>query len=128
MNEALAQIDFGKYQNAKNVLGDLREQLGQKLMPIIADAAQRLLPYAQKAVEGLGKAIDFVAGVITYLGQHPALFQAIALGIGAIVVAVTILRVQALLLAAGIDASFGWIGVAITRGRGHSNLDGRQLG
>ena len=114
MNTALAQTDFGKYQNAKNVLSDLREQLGKKLMPLIADAAQRLLPYAQKAVEGLGKAIDFVAGVITYLGQHPALFQAIAIGIGAIMVAVTILRVQALLLAAGIDASFGWIGVAIT--------------
>jgi len=46
MNEEFAQTDTGKLQQAKNVLGDLGEEIGMKILPIVADLAQFLVRLA----------------------------------------------------------------------------------
>lgn len=60
MNKALTETKSGKIQQAKNLLGDLGEDLGAILLPAVADIAKwisTLLPKLQ--------------GVIDYMKQHP---------------------------------------------------------
>ena len=63
MNEALAQTDSGKIQQAKNALGDMGEEIGAVLLPAVADLVSwfqaNLLPQIQKFIE--------------FMQQHPAI-------------------------------------------------------
>ncbi len=72
-NQEMAQTDIGKYQQLKNTLGDLQEELGAILLPALADvvrwAQEKLLPIIEK--------------IIAYLQQHP-LIAKVALAIAAI--------------------------------------------
>lgn len=72
-NQEMAQTDIGKYQQLKNTLGDLQEELGAILLPALADvvrwAQEKLLPIIEK--------------IIAYLQQHPMIAK-VALAIAAI--------------------------------------------
>lgn len=60
VNEALAQTDQGKIQQAENTIGDLKEQIGMKLLPVIANVMSKVTPIIGKAVDGIGAALDKV--------------------------------------------------------------------
>lgn len=72
-NAEMANTDAGKYQQLKNTLGDLQEELGKILLPALADvvrwAQEKLLPVIEK--------------IIGYLQQHPMIAK-VALAIMAI--------------------------------------------
>lgn len=61
VNQALAQTDQGKLQQAENTIGDLKETIGMKLLPIIANVASKAVPLVGKAFDKLGKIIDKVS-------------------------------------------------------------------
>ena len=83
-NQEMANTDAGKYQQLKNTLGDLQEELGSVLLPALADvvkwAQEKLLPVIEK--------------VIGYLQQHPMIakvalaFMAITTVLGPIIVVI----------------------------------------
>lgn len=68
MNTKLAETDTGKIQQAKNALGDMKEEIGAKLLPILAQVAQKLLPI----IEAISKFIELAGNPDTEVG---ALFQ-----------------------------------------------------
>lgn len=111
MNKALSQGDYGKLQNARNVLQDMREELGNKLIPIIAEAYQKALPYLSKAFDFLGTVITWAADGLVYLGEHKGVLIAIAIGIGAVTAAVTALKLAA--LAASVNPVLQAISLAV---------------
>lgn len=61
VNKALAQTDQGKLQQTENTIGDLKEQIGMKLLPIIARVASKATPLITKAFDKIGKVIDMVS-------------------------------------------------------------------
>lgn len=63
VNQALAQTDQGKLQQAENTIGDMKEQIGMKLLPIIANVASKAVPL-------LGQAFDKIGGVIDKISPH----------------------------------------------------------
>lgn len=80
MNQAVAQTDFGKFKQAKNLIGDMKEKIGMKLMPIIGDLAQKFLPLLEKGFTWiaalidklsplLGKLADLILPILDTLGQ-----------------------------------------------------------
>ena len=81
MNEAFAQTDAGKIQQAKNQLGDMGEQIGAVLLPAVASLVSwfqvNLMPTLQR--------------LITYMQNHPAIakfalaFAAITAAIGPLI-------------------------------------------
>lgn len=68
MNEVLAGTDSGKIQQAKNAIGDMKEEIGAKLLPILAKVAQALLPI----IDGISKFIEQAGNPDTEIG---AVFQ-----------------------------------------------------
>ncbi len=58
VNKALAQTDQGKLQQAENTIGDLKEQIGMKLLPIIANIATKAVPLVEKAFDKVGQVVD----------------------------------------------------------------------
>lgn len=83
-NAEMANTDAGKYQQLKNTLGDLQEELGSVLLPALADvvkwAQEKLLPVIEK--------------IIGYLQEHPMIakvalaFMAIGTVLGPIIVVI----------------------------------------
>ena len=63
VNQALAQTDQGKLQQAENTIGDMKEQIGMKLLPIIANVASKAVPL-------LGQDFDKIGGVIDKISPH----------------------------------------------------------
>lgn len=63
VNQALAQTDQGKLQQAENTIGDMKEQIGMKLLPIIANVASKAVPL-------LGQAFDKIGGIIDKISPH----------------------------------------------------------
>lgn len=61
VNKALAQTDQGQLQQSENTIGDLKEQIGMKLLPIIAKVASKATPLITKAFDKIGKVIDMVS-------------------------------------------------------------------
>lgn len=61
VNKALAQTDQGKLQQASNTIGDLKEQIGAKLLPIMANVASKATPLISAAFDRLGAVIDMVS-------------------------------------------------------------------
>ena len=84
MNEAFAQTDAGKIQQAKNALGDMGEEIGAVLLPAVADLVSwmqdNLMPKLQQ--------------VIDYFKQHPEIakfalaFAAITAALGPVIMVV----------------------------------------
>lgn len=60
MNEALAGTKTGKIQQAKNLIGDLGEDLGTILLPAVADIAKWISTLLPK-----------LEGLINFIKQHP---------------------------------------------------------
>lgn len=58
VNKALAQTDQGKLQQAENAIGDLKETIGMKLLPIVAKFATKAVPLVEKAFDKVGKVVD----------------------------------------------------------------------
>ncbi|MGN0337898.1 MAG: hypothetical protein ACI4EE_10435 [Lachnospiraceae bacterium] len=67
VNKALAQTDQGKLQQAENTIGDLKEQIGMKLLPIIANIATKAVPLVEKAFDKVGQVVDKISPHITKL-------------------------------------------------------------
>lgn len=61
VNKALAQTDQGKLQQAENTIGDLKEQIGMKLLPIIANIATKAVPLVEKAFDKVGNVVDKIS-------------------------------------------------------------------
>lgn len=61
MNEAFAQTDAGKIQQAKNALGDMGEEIGAVLLPAVADVVSWMQVHLMPSIQG----------VITWFQQHP---------------------------------------------------------
>jgi hypothetical protein len=64
MNEEIAKTDFGKYKQAQNLIGDMKEQIGMKLMPIIGDLAQKFLPVFEKVFAVIAGLVDKLAPLL----------------------------------------------------------------
>lgn len=50
MNRELTETDAGKIQQAKNSFSDLKEEIGAKLLPILASFAEKLAPIIDKVI------------------------------------------------------------------------------
>lgn len=61
VNKALALTDQGKLQQAENTIGDLKETIGIKLMPVIASIATKAVPLVEKAFDKVGQVIDRIS-------------------------------------------------------------------
>lgn len=61
VNKALAQTDQGKLQQAENTIGDLKEQIGMKLLPIIASISTKAVPLVEKAFDKVGQVVDKIS-------------------------------------------------------------------
>ena len=72
MNEVFAQTDAGKIQQAKNDFGDLQEQIGSKLEPVVADIYEWFDKLVKFFQEHLDPACETVAGWIDTLKQKYA--------------------------------------------------------
>ena len=94
MNKALAETDAGKLQQAKNVLGDFGERLGNMLLPHLANLAKwlsdKVFPVIEKIfafVEGhpiIAKAIIAITGLMAVLGPLLIIFGSLASVIGSV--------------------------------------------
>lgn len=85
MNKEFAKTDAGKIQQAKNTIGDLKEEIGAKLKPILAEAYQagaRIMTFIS------GTALPAITRVFNFISQHSTIFGIIAGAIGGIAVAV----------------------------------------
>ena len=62
MNEAFAQTDAGRLQQAKNILGDFGEEIGANFLPILANLAQGVVKVIQffKDFATKIKELDFI--------------------------------------------------------------------
>lgn len=94
MNETLANTPLGKIQQMKNTLGDMKEQIGAQLAPVVAKLAEwvssKLLPAIQNFI-GFMEAHPIIAKIIVGLtaflaigGPILTLIGGIAMGIGAL--------------------------------------------
>lgn len=61
MNETMAETPLGKIQQMRNSMGDLKEEVGAALAPVISDLAQKI---SRKLVPALEKFVGFMQ-------QHP---------------------------------------------------------
>jgi hypothetical protein len=139
MNEAFAKTDAGKIQQAKNTIGDLKEQIGAKLQPAIANAYQlgakvmefitnNVLPAVDKISQAVGPTISsafntlsstvmgvinavkpVIEGIFNFISQHSTIFSIIASAIGGIAVAVGVV----LPIITGVVGTIVGIGTAI---------------
>ena len=139
MNEAFAKTDAGKIQQAKNTIGDLKEQIGAKLQPAIANAYQlgakvmefitnNVLPAVDKISQAVGPTISsafntlsstvmgvinavkpVIEGIFNFISQHSTIFSIIASAIGGIAVAVGVV----LPIITGVVGTIMGIGTAI---------------
>lgn len=94
MNETLADTPLGKIQQMKNTIGDMKEQIGAQLAPVVAKLAEwvssKLLPAIQNFI-GFMEAHPIIAKIIVGLtaflaigGPLLTLIGGIAMGIGAL--------------------------------------------
>lgn len=63
VNKALAQTDQGKLVMAENAIGQAKEEIGRKLLPIVANFATKAVPLVEKAFDKISGAIDQVAPI-----------------------------------------------------------------
>lgn len=61
VNKALAETDQGKMVIAENAIGAVRDEIGRKLLPIVADLAVNAVPLVEKAFDRIGQVVDKIA-------------------------------------------------------------------
>ena len=105
LSETFAQTDEGKIIQIKNAIGDMKEDIGKRLLPVVANIMSRVqenLPKIQKMMDALGNAFitigdaiaghmdDFVfigeilAKVISFAAEFPVLSATAVLSLMAI--------------------------------------------
>lgn len=80
--EAFANTDEGKIIQIKNTIGDMREDLGKRLLPVVANLMEKVsdnLPKIQKMMDSLGNAFITIGDALaSHLGQFMELGSLIA--------------------------------------------------
>ncbi len=61
VNKALAETDQGKMVVAENAIGAIRDEIGRKLLPIIANLAVKSVPLVENAFNKVGEVVDKVS-------------------------------------------------------------------
>lgn len=61
VNKALAKTDEGKLVKAKNVIGQAKEEIGRKLLPIISNVATKAVPLVIKSFDKVGQVVDRIS-------------------------------------------------------------------
>lgn len=61
VNRALAETDQGKMVVAENAIGAIRDEIGRKLLPIIANLAVKSVPLVENAFNKVGEVVDKVS-------------------------------------------------------------------
>lgn len=94
MNETLANTPLGKIQQMKNTVGDLKEEIGAQLAPVVSQLAQwvsaNLLPSIQNFIAFMeshpiiAKAVVGITAFLAIGGPLLTLIGGIAMGIGAL--------------------------------------------
>ena len=94
MNETLANTPLGQIQQMKNTLGDMKEQIGAQLAPVVAQLAtwvsEKLMPAVQRLIDFMAAhpiIAKIVVGLTAFLaigGPILTLIGGIAMGIGAL--------------------------------------------
>lgn len=77
VNKALAETDIGKIQQAKNNIGDMKEEIGKQLLPLVAQTMSYVndnLPKIITGVKTAGKvgktAFEKIGGAIAFCKKH----------------------------------------------------------
>lgn len=114
MNEAMANTPLGQIQQATNRWGDMKEQIGGALAPVLASVAEVLMekvaPAIQKAVDyfskhtGIAKFVVAITGVLAVGGPLLIMLGAIVTSIGALIPVVTAVSAPMLGIVAVITA------------------------
>ena len=69
VNKALAQTDQGKLVMAENAIGQAKEDIGRKLLPIVANFATIAVPLVGKAFDKVGQVVDKISPHIERLAS-----------------------------------------------------------
>lgn len=82
VNKALAETDQGKIQQAENTIGDMQEQVGMRLLPLLASLSSTFLPL-------ITVGFDKILAVLDMIAPHAqALISQMGSGIGAFLTAI----------------------------------------
>ena len=114
MNEALAATPAGKMQQLKNTMGDLAEQVGATLAPVLANVADfisvKIVPALEKAVAFLqanpiiANIVVGITGLLAVGGPLLIMIGAVVSAVGALIPIITAISAPVALIAAGIAA------------------------
>lgn len=121
MNTKLAETDAGKIQQAKNAFGDMKEEIGAKLLPVLAQLAEKLLPIIDaisKFLEDAGNPDteigatfqdlgDFVTQCGMVLQQFNGTLGGTKGGINGLKIALTLLKIPIAVVTAGMAGFMG---------------------
>lgn len=92
MNEAFAQTDAGKIQQAKNDFGDLQEQIGAHLEPIIAKFYGTLDKIVLFIADNLDPTLENITNkakdIKTWIEEHKTLLEILGIGITTLTTAI----------------------------------------
>lgn len=101
LSSELAKTDEGKIQQLKNTIGDMREEIGRELLPVVANLADNIkknLPTLKGLFESLGNVFkslvnaitdnmgvfknmaDWISALLNFIGEH--LTEIVAFGAG----------------------------------------------
>lgn len=91
MNEVMAQTDAGKIQQAKNAMGDLKEEIGARLIPIQAVFYSNFANLCTLLGTTLCSVLDTLTvaftNLNTFMTEHETLVQVLAIAIGTLTTA-----------------------------------------
>lgn len=91
MNEVMAQTDAGKIQQAKNAMGDLKEEIGARLIPIQAVFYENFANLCTLLGTTLCSVLDTLTvaftNLNTFMTEHETLVQVLAIAIGTLTTA-----------------------------------------
>lgn len=135
MNSKLLETDAGKIQQAKNSFGDLKEEIGAKLLPVLADLAEKIGPIIDKIITFIenasnpdtevGAVFKDFSDFVTKCRDKLILFnQSMGTtnnGLTALKVALTLLKVPIAVVTAGMMAAQGVFQLVTKGGRGVIN-------
>lgn len=125
MNETLAQTPSGQIQQMKNALGDLTEELGGALAPVLSQIAQwisaNVVPAIQnviKVMQGnpiISKIVIGITGLLAVGGPLLVILGTIASSVGALIPVVTAISAPIAAIVAGIAAVIAVLAIAYAK-------------
>ena len=135
MNAKLLETDAGKIQQAKNAFGDLKEEIGAQILPVLADLAEKLTPVIEKIIKFIENASnpetevgalfkdfsDFVIQCRDILILFNQTMGTTNGGLTALKVALALLKVPIAVVTAGMMAAQGVFQLVTKGGRGVIN-------